>query len=77
MSHKQFLTARQKTEIRNAFANNMSMNIKLSEAQLSKIIQSGGFLGALLGKLAGPLMKVAVVFLKIFGQHQLLWHQLL
>ena len=77
MSHKQFLTGRQKTEIRNAFANNMSMNIKLSKAQLSKIIQSGGFLGALLGKLAGPLMKVAVVFLKIFGHHQVLWHQLL
>ena len=31
---------------------------KLSRAQISKIIQSGGFLGALLGKLAGPLMKV-------------------
>ena len=29
-------------------------------AQISKIIQSGGFLGSLLSKLAGPLMKVAV-----------------
>ena len=38
----------------------MLTNIKLSKAKLSKIIQSRRFLGALLGKLAGPLMKVAV-----------------
>ena len=38
----------------------MSTDIKLSKAQISKIIQSGGFLGSLLSKLAGPLMKVAV-----------------
>ena len=38
----------------------MSTNLKLSKAQISKIIQSGGFLGSLLSKLAGPLMKVAV-----------------
>ena len=35
-------------------------DLKLSKAQISKIIQSGGFLGSLLSKLAGPLMKVAV-----------------
>ena len=38
----------------------MSTDLKLSKAQTSKIIQSGGFLGSLLGKLAGPLMKVAI-----------------
>ena len=38
----------------------MSTDLKLSKAQISKIIQSGGFLGSLLGKLAGPLMKVAI-----------------
>ena len=38
----------------------MSTDLKLSEAQISKIIQSGGFLGSLLSKLAGPLMKVAI-----------------
>ena len=38
----------------------MSTDLKLSKAQISKIIQSGGFLGSLLSKLAGPLMKVAV-----------------
>ena len=32
----------------------------MSIAQISKIIQSGGLLGSLLSKLAGPLMKVAV-----------------
>ena len=33
--------------------------IKLSKAQIFKIIQSGGFLGSLLSKLAWPLMKIA------------------
>ena len=42
----------------------MSTDIKLSKAQISKIIQSGGFLGSLLSKLAGPLMKVAVPLAK-------------
>ena len=36
----------------------MSTDLKFSKAQISKIIQSGGFLGSLLSKLAGPLMKV-------------------
>ena len=49
-----------KTEIRNAFANNMLADIKLSKAYLSKIIQSGGFLGTMLARFAGPLMKVVV-----------------
>ena len=38
----------------------MSTDIKLSKAQISKIILSGGFLGALLAKITGPLMKVVV-----------------
>ena len=37
----------------------MSTDLKLSKAQISKIIQSGEFLRLLLSKLAGPLMKVA------------------
>ena len=44
--------------------NNMSTDIKLSKAQISKIIQSGGFLGSLLSKIAATLMKVAVPFAK-------------
>ena len=42
----------------------MSNDLKLSKAQISKIIQSGGFLGSLLSKLAGPLMKVAILLAK-------------
>ena len=38
----------------------MPIDLKLSKAQMSKIIQSGGFLGSLLSKLADPLMKVAI-----------------
>ena len=55
--HELLLTNRQVANIRKAFAKNTSIDIKLSKTQLSKMIQSGGFLGNLLGKLAGPLMK--------------------
>ena len=48
-----------KAKLKNAFNNN-----KLSKAQISKIIQFGGFLGSLLSKIAGPLMKVAVPLAK-------------
>ena len=64
LPHKLLLTARQKTELRNAFNNNMSAYLKLSKTQISKIIQSGGFLRSLLSKLAGPLMKVAIPLAK-------------
>ena len=57
LPHELLLTTRQKTKLRNAFNNNMSTDLKLSKAQISKIIQSGEFLGSLLSKLAGPLMK--------------------
>ena len=36
----------------------------MQQAYISKIIQSGGFLGSLLSKLAGPLMKVAIPLAK-------------
>ena len=49
----------------NAFANNMSTDLKLSKTQISKIIQSGTFLGSLLG----PLMKVAVLLAKNICLH--------
>ena len=66
LPHELLLTTRQKTKLRNAFNNNMSTDLKLSKAQTSKIIQSGGFLGSLLNKLAGPLMKVAIPLAKMF-----------
>ena len=55
LPHELLLTARQKTRLINAF-NNMSTDFKLSKAQISKIIQAGGFLGSLLSKVAGPWM---------------------
>ena len=54
LPHELLLTTRQKTKLRNAFNNNMSTDIKLSKARISKIIQSGRVLGSLLSKLAGP-----------------------
>ena len=58
------LTTRQNTKLRNAINNNSATDIKLSKAQIKKIIQSGGFLGKLLSKLAGPLMEVALPLAK-------------
>ena len=54
LPHEILLATRQKTMLRNSFNNNMSTDLKLSKAQISKIIQSGGFLGSLLSKLTGP-----------------------
>ena len=64
LPHVLLLITRQKTKLRNAFNNSMQTDIKLSKAQISKIIQSGGFLRSLLSKLAGPLMEVAVPLAK-------------
>ena len=47
LPHELLLTTRQKAKLRNAFNNNMSTNLKLSKAQISKIIQCGGFLESL------------------------------
>ena len=60
LPHELLLTTRQTTKLRNAIENNMSTDIKLSKAQISKIIQSGGVLGKLLGLLLKnglPLIK--------------------
>ena len=62
--HELLLTNRQVANIRKAFAKNTSIDIKLSKTQSSKMMQSGGLLGKLLGKLAGPLMKVGVPLAK-------------
>ena len=62
--HELLLTTRQNTKLRNALNNNSATDIKLSKTQIKKIIQSGGFLGTLLSKLAGPLMKVALPLAK-------------
>ena len=62
LPHELLLTTRQKARLRNAFNNNMSSDLKLSKVQISKIVHSDEFLGSLLSKLAGPIMKVAVPF---------------
>ena len=64
LPHELLLTTRQKTKLRNAFNNNMSTDLKLSKAHISKIVQSRGFLGSLLSKLDGLLMKVAMPLAK-------------
>ena len=64
LPHDLLLTTRQKTKLRNTFNNNMSTDLKLSNAMISKLIQSGGLLRSLLSKLAGPLMKKAVSLAK-------------
>ena len=60
LPHELLLTARQKAKARNAFNNNTSTDLKLSKAQISKINQSGRFLGRLLG----PLLKTGLPLIK-------------
>ena len=62
--HEFLLTTRQNTNLRYALNNNSATDIKLSKTQIKKIIQAGVFLGKLLSKLAGPLMKVALSLAK-------------
>ena len=59
-SHELLLTGRQISSIRKAFSNNSSVDIKFSKTQLSKMIQSGGFLG----KLLDPLLKTELPLIK-------------
>ena len=58
--HKLLLANRQVANLCKAFANHLSTDIKLSKTQLSKMIQSGGFLGRLLG----PLLKTGLPLIK-------------
>ena len=64
LPHELLLTTRQSTKLRNAINNNLATDIKLSKAQIKKLIQIGGFLGKLLSKLAGSLMKIAMPLAK-------------
>ena len=58
--HKLLLSNRQVSKLRKAFANHSLTDIKLSKTQLSKMIQSRGFLGRLLG----PLLKTGLPLIK-------------
>ena len=70
LPHELLLTARQTTKLRISIENNMSTDIKLSKAQISKIIQSGEFLAKILGlllKTGLPLLKSVIKPLGLLG----------
>ena len=54
------LTNRKVANLHKAFANKSLVDIKLSKTQISKMIQSGGFLGRLLS----PLLKTGLPLIK-------------
>ena len=58
--HELLLTNREVSNLRKVFADKSSTDIKLSKTQISKMIQSGGFLGRLLG----PLIKTGLPLIK-------------
>ena len=58
--HELLLTNEQVSNLLKAFTNNSSTNTKLSKTQLSKMTQSGGFLGRLLS----PLLKAGLPLIK-------------
>ena len=60
LPHKLLLTKRQVANLRKAFANHKSTDIKLPKTQLSKMMQLGGFLGRILG----PLLKTGLPLMK-------------
>ena len=60
LPHELLWTTKQTTKLRNPSENNMLTDIKLCKAQIKKMIQSGGFLGRLLG----PLLKTGLPLLK-------------
>ena len=70
LPHELLLTTRQTTKLRKAIENNMSTDKKLSKVQISEIIQSGGFLGQILGTLLKtglPLLKSVIKPLGLLG----------
>ena len=58
--HKLLLTNRQVANLRKVFVDKSSTDIKLSNTQISKMIQSGGFPGRILG----PLLKIGLPLMK-------------
>ena len=58
--HTLLLTDTEVSRLRKTFVDNLSANTKLSKTQLFKIVQSGGFLGRLLG----PLLKTGLPLMK-------------
>ena len=63
VSYKLLLANRQVSNLHRAFTNYASTDIKLSKTQISKMIQSGGFVGRLLG----PLLKTGLPLVIIYS----------
>ena len=57
-----FLTQTQINKLREKVENNMSTDIKLSKAQINKLIKSGGALGSVLARFLSKLIKPAISF---------------
>ena len=70
--HKLLLSNRQVANLRKAFANNSSTDIKLSKTQLSKTILSGGFLGRLLGSLLKTRLSLMKNVIKLLAKSVLI-----
>ena len=66
------MTNTQVSKLRKAFANNSSVNIKLSKTQLHKKGQSEGFLGRLLGSLLKTVLPLMRNILKPFAKSVLI-----
>ena len=65
LSHELPLTTKEETKTRNAFANNMSTDIKLSKAQLSRVIKASGYIGNMIVNVGKKtLMKLAISLTK-------------
>ena len=61
LPHELLLTTRQNAKLRNTINNNLATDIKLSKAQIKKLIQSGVFLGGLAKNVLAPLGLTAAV----------------
>ena len=61
MPHKLFLTTSQTNKVRNTFDNNMSTDVKLDKAQISKIIQTGRSLGFWSSKLGNNALTIIAI----------------
>ena len=71
-SPKLILTNRQTTDLHKVFANNSSADCKLSKTQLSKMIQSQGFIGRLVGQLLKTGLPLIKNLIKTLGKSVLI-----
>ena len=67
LPYELFLTQKQITKLRNSINNNISTDIKLSKAQIKKIIMSGIGLGSNIMRFLPKLIKTAASILKNVG----------